>query len=332
MRYDNANENGSLRRRARRRRLEWCRVRPGAAQEPGQVGALEEVVVTARAREERLQTVPLAITAFSADDLSKRAVNDMRDVARLTPGFVFEEYSGSSNTSPVIRGATQIAGSTEQPVSFFLDGVYLPRSYVTDIGFTGIERIEIVKGPQSARYGRNAFMGAVNYIARKPGDDWNAELQGTLGSYSRRDVGGTVSGPVIEGKVGIIASANLSKFDGSWKNPHSFCDIGFDRGTDCRAGGYEKTTYSLGTTITPFDDLAIDVNYFNIESEKEQLAKNVFGELNHNSGVMNCGQFNPNVRPAGSGTGAAGNGSACIAESCPSRPSMPSIRAPTAPR
>ena len=276
------------------------------AQEPGQTGALEEVVVTARSREERLQTIPLAITAFTADDLTRRTVQDMRDVARLTPGFVFEEYSGSSNTSPVIRGATQIAGSTEQPVSFFLDGVYLPRSYVTDIGFTGIERIEIVKGPQSARYGRNAFMGAVNYIARKPGDAWKAELQGTLGSFSRRDIGGTVSGPVIEGKVGVIASANLSEFDGSWKNPHSFCDIGFDRGTDCRAGGYEKTTYSLGTTITPIESLAIDVNYFNIESNKEQLAKSVFGELNHNSGVMNCGQFNPNVRPAGSGTGGGG--------------------------
>jgi iron complex outermembrane recepter protein len=302
---------------------------PAVAQTPGQAGALEEVLVTARSREERLQTIPLAITAFSMDDLSKRSVNDMRDVARLTPGFVFEEYSGSSNTSPVIRGATQIAGSTEQPVSFFLDGVYLPRSYVTDIGFTGIERIEIVKGPQSARYGRNAFMGAVNYIARKSGDEWQAELQGTLGSFSRRDFGGSFSGPLIEGKVGVIASANRSEFDGSWKNPHGFCDIGFDLGTDCRVGGYEKTTYSLGTTITPVDDLAININYFNIESKKEQLAKSVFGELNHNSGVMNCGQFNPNVRPAGSGTGGGGQWFRRIAVSCRSRRSMPSIHART---
>lgn len=147
-----------------------------AAQESGQSGVLEEVVVTARSREEKLQTIPLAITAFTSDDLAKRSVGDRRDVARLTPGFVFEEYSGTGNTAPVIRGATQIAGSTEQPVSFFLDGVYLPRSYVTDIGFTGIERIEIVKGPQSARYGRNAFMGAVNYVARKPTEDWKVEL------------------------------------------------------------------------------------------------------------------------------------------------------------
>lgn len=65
---------------------------PAAAQEPGQTGALEEVVVTARSREETIQTVPLAITAFTADDLAKRSVSDMRDVARLTPGFAFEEY------------------------------------------------------------------------------------------------------------------------------------------------------------------------------------------------------------------------------------------------
>ena len=89
---------------------------------------LEEIVVTARKREEALQTVPLAITAFTSDDLAKRSAVGMSDIARLTPGFSFEDFGGTGNTAPVIRGATQIAGSTEQPVSFFLDGVYLPRA------------------------------------------------------------------------------------------------------------------------------------------------------------------------------------------------------------
>jgi iron complex outermembrane receptor protein len=276
------------------------------AQQQAQSGALEEIIVTARTREERLQTIPLSITAFSSDDLAKRAAEGMRDIAKLTPGFAFEDYGASGNTSPVIRGATQIAGSVEQPVSFFVDGVYLPRSYVTDIGFAGIERLEVVKGPQSARYGRNAFMGAVNYITRKPGDEWAAQAEGTIGNHSRYDVSGFVSGPVIEDKLGILGGVSYSTFDGSWKNTHPLCDIDFSLGTDCRVGGYEKTTWNVATRITPVDELTVDVSYFNIESNKEKPATTLFGELNQNSSVLNCGQYNPNVRPAGSGTGGGG--------------------------
>ena len=159
---------------------------------------LEEIVVTARKREELLQTVPLAITAFTSDDLTKRVARDMRDISALTPGFNFEDFGGFGNTAPVIRGATQIAGSTEQPVSFFLDGVYLPRSYVTDVGFAGIDRIEVVKGPQSARYGRNAFMGAVNYVTKKPTDEWKINGEGTWGNGRRLDGDLTISGPIVK--------------------------------------------------------------------------------------------------------------------------------------
>src|SRR5262249_40605036 len=105
-------------------------------------------------------------------------------ISAMTPGFNFENYGNFFNTAPVLRGAAQIAGSNEQPVSFFLDGIYLPRAFLTDIGFADIERVEVVKGPQSARYSENAFMGAVNYISKKPTDDWHAEVTGTAGIYS----------------------------------------------------------------------------------------------------------------------------------------------------
>lgn len=270
-------------------------------------GVLEEVVVTARAREEILQDVPLAITVFSAEGMARRAVADMRDVARMTPGFAFEEHTGSGGTSPVIRGATQIAGSVEQPVSFFLDGVYLPRAYMTDLGFTGIERLEIVKGPQSARYGRNAFMGAVNYVTQRPGQEFEADLRASFGNHSRRDLGGTVAGPLIKDKLGGILSFDHSEFDGSWANPHPFCDIGFEPGTDCRLGGYDKTTLNAGLSFTPTDNLAIEVSYFDLSRDKEPLPLSAFGELGHASELLNCGQYNPDVRPPGSGSGGGGD-------------------------
>ena len=132
---------------------------------------LEEVVVTARRREESLQEIPLSVTAFSAAEMANSNIQDMKDIARFTPGFSFQDFGGGGATAPVIRGANQVAGfgaGLEQNVSFFFDGIYLPRNYFTNLGFGNIERIEVVKGPQSARYGRNAFMGAVNYVSKQP--------------------------------------------------------------------------------------------------------------------------------------------------------------------
>jgi len=136
--------------------------------------ALEEIVVTARKRDENIQDIPISITSFSASDLARKNIQEMTDISLFTPGFNFENFGGYGSTAPVIRGATQVAatGRAQQNVSFFLDGVYLPRSYVTDMGFADMERVEVVKGPQSARYGRNAFMGAVNYISKHPTEEW----------------------------------------------------------------------------------------------------------------------------------------------------------------
>lgn len=268
---------------------------------------LEEIVVTARKREEALQTVPLAITAFTSEDLAKRTASGMSDIARLTPGFSFEDFGGTGNTAPVIRGATQIAGSTEQPVSFFLDGVYLPRAYVTDVGFWGIERIEVVKGPQSARYGRNAFTGAVNYVTKKPAQDrWHVDAEGTAGIYKRLDGAVLVSGPLVADKVAVLGGVYKSTFDGSWKNLHPFCDSYIRPGTDCRVGGYDKTTYNFGVTVTPTDKLTLDLTYFNFKSKREEAQLSYFGELDSRSDLLNCGVYNPTVRPAGSGTGGGG--------------------------
>ncbi len=266
----------------------------------GEAHVLEDIVVTARSRGESVQSVPLAITAFSNADLERRAVVEMADVSRLTPGFTFESF-GTGSTSPVIRGATQIAGSTEQPVSFFLDGVYLPREYVTDVGFWGIDRLEVVKGPQSARYGRNAFSGAVNYVTRRPSDQFGAEVETTIGNFDRFDIAGLITGPIVEDKIEFLAGVSKTKFDGSWKNNHPFCDADLSPGTDCRTGGYEKTTYNAALTIRPIERLTIDATYFHFSSKREQPAITRFGELNSDSGMLNCGVWNPSVRPAGAG-------------------------------
>lgn len=280
----------------------------GAAVTPAvaQQIALEEIVVTARKRAESIQDIPISITAFTAADMDKRGIVSMTDVALNTPGFNFENFGNSGATAPVIRGATQVAGGIEQNVSFFMDGIYLPRNYVTDLGFGNIERVEVVKGPQSSRYGRNAFMGAVNYISKKPTEELLVEGQLTAGSFGRYDGSLGVSGAIVPDTLRVRASIDYSKFDGSWKNSHPFADIDFEPGTDDRLGGWDDTTYSGAIQLLPTEDITIDVSYMHLDKQREHSAQNWFGELNADSQLMNCGQFNPDVRPAGSGLGGGG--------------------------
>lgn len=275
----------------------------------GASGLIEEVMVTARKREEALQDIPLAISAFSSEDLAKRGIQDMADVARQSPGFSFTDLSGTGSTAPVIRGTTQVAGSVEQNVSFFFDGVYLPRSYVTDLGFGSMERVEVVKGPQSARYGRNAFMGAINYVPLKPTNDWKINAKLTAGNYDRYDIGGSISGPIIDDKLSFLVGGTYSEFDGSWRNPHPYSDIKFSLGTDTRSGGYENKTYNAALRFTPTDSVTVDVSYNKWDTSAEARAFNFFAELGADSEILNCGQWNPDVRPAVPGAPPAiGNG------------------------
>ena len=123
---------------------------------------LEEIVVTARKREESVQDIPVVVTAFTADELARRGVSELEDVAAATPGLAFEDFSNGFSAAPVIRGLTQVNVSSEvQNVATFVDGIYLQRNFSVDIGQADLERIEVVKGPQSALYGRNAFNGAM---------------------------------------------------------------------------------------------------------------------------------------------------------------------------
>ena len=282
----------------------------GAAQSStSAAGGLEEITVTARRRVESLQEIPLAVTAFTATDMARRNIQDMKDIARFTPGFSFQDFGGGGATAPVIRGGNQVAGfgsGLEQNVSFFFDGIYLPRSYITNLGFGNIERIEVVKGPQSARYGRNAFMGAVNYVSKQPTEEWS--LNGTLsaGNHGLREGSVSVSGAVIPERLRMRVGADYSEFDGTWPNTHPFADISFSQGTNKTLGGHRNKIFNGALQFRANEDLTFDVAYYDYHFNEEHRAENWFAELNADSNLLNCGQYNPNVRPAGSGLGGGG--------------------------
>lgn len=279
---------------------------PAIAQDARDDG-MEEIVVTARQREERIQEVPLDVTAFSGQDIAERGIRDMRDIAALTPGMSFQTGAGSGYTQPVVRGASLTgAASLAQNVSFFLDGIYLPRSYLTNVGVDMLQRVEIVQGPQSARYGRNAFMGAVNYISKPFTDDLAAEFSGTVGNHGNYEATGTMSGALIKDRLRVRGGIDYQKFGGSWKNNAPFCDIDFSPGTDCSVGGYKKVTVNVAAQLLLSDRLKVDFSYHHFYVNSEAQAQNFFAELGGDSEFLNCGQFNANVRPLSAGGVGAG--------------------------
>ena len=159
------------------------------------------VVVTARRREETLQDVPVSVTAYTADTLSKQGISDITGLALSLPNTTLKASRATNSTlTAFIRGVGQqdpLAGF-EAGVGIYLDDIYLarPQGAVADI--YDVERIEVLRGPQGTLYGRNTIGGAVKYVTRKLAPKTDIRVRGTLGSYDQREAMVTASTPLSE--------------------------------------------------------------------------------------------------------------------------------------
>jgi len=170
---------------------------PAMAQDappPQSEAGIEDIVVTAQRREERLQNVPSAITALSSDALTRANVVTTEDLARVTPGF----YFGRSNfvSQPTIRGVgTRGANAGDESVTpMFVDGAYQPFQFGALFSFNNVERIEVLKGPQSILYGRNATGGAINIITQTPSAETQVKLRASYATFDTVELAGYASG------------------------------------------------------------------------------------------------------------------------------------------
>ena len=152
------------------------------------------IIVSARKRDESLQDVPVAITALTSDTLKAARIENLEDVAKLTPGLGFTPLFGKQNQLPIIRGASQSFGGLN--VGVFLDGVYLSGKAAVDLELNDLARVEVVKGPQSALYGRNTFAGAINYVTKRPSADFGGTIEVTGGDNGLFKTIGSVSIPL----------------------------------------------------------------------------------------------------------------------------------------
>ncbi|SHH05568.1 TonB-dependent receptor [Massilia sp. CF038] len=177
------------------------------------------VVVTARRREETLQDVPVSVTAFNADQISKQGIPDITALTLSLPNTTLKASRATNSTlTAFIRGVGQqdpLAGF-EAGVGIYLDDVYLarPQGAVADI--YDVERIEVLRGPQGTLYGRNTIGGAVKYVTRKLAPKTDIRVRGTLGNYGQKEALITASTPVtdtlrIGGSIGTFQRNGFGK-------------------------------------------------------------------------------------------------------------------------
>ncbi|MBA6413205.1 TonB-dependent receptor [Parahaliea sp. F7430] len=151
---------------------------------------LEEVVVTARKREESMQQTPISITALTSESMERAGINELTAIDRQTPNLTFTVGTGggSSTVNAFIRGVGEndFIITTDPTVGLYLDGVYLARVFGANMELKDVERIEVLRGPQGTLFGKNSIGGAISVSTRKPDGSTEGELNLTAGSRNLR--------------------------------------------------------------------------------------------------------------------------------------------------
>ncbi len=161
-------------------------------------GGIGDIVVTAQRREERLQDVPIAITALSQEALTQGDVRDITRLANFTPGLTFGQ--SGFDTRPGIRGVRTDAvdGNGDTTVGFYIDDVYQSLAVQASHPFVDVARVEVARGPQGTLFGRNTFGGAISIVNAVPGKEPEAGIDITLGNYNRVQTKAFASVPLSE--------------------------------------------------------------------------------------------------------------------------------------
>jgi outer membrane receptor protein involved in Fe transport len=193
-------------------------IAPVMAQE--EASFIEEIVVTATKRPSTLQEIPVAVSVVQADDLKKSQVSDIKDMQFLVPSLRITQLQSSGNTNFVIRGFGNGANNAgiEPSVGVFIDGVYRSRSSSALNDLPNLERVEVLRGPQSTLFGKNASAGVINIVTAKPDlNETNGSASVTVGDYGQFIFKADINGPLSD-TVGFGLSGSFNQRDGYYEN------------------------------------------------------------------------------------------------------------------
>ena len=228
---------------------------------------IEEVVVTARKVEESIRDVPVTVNALTANAIEERGIASLQDIADATPGFDFAQGFGRNDFRPVIRGQSNILGRPN--AGLFVDGIIIEEGNAS-VPLAALERIEVVKGPQSALYGRSTLAGAVNYVLKGPGESFDAEASAELGErdYSRISV--HASGPLSD-TLGLAVTLSHYQRDGEYGNSFAGNALGAPE-VQNDVGGEESTSFTGVLEFAPTDELNIRLHGIYESTDDDQYA------------------------------------------------------------
>ena len=226
--------------------------RPLAAQESGFQGVLEEIVVTARRREENLQDLPLSIVAMDADAMQAEGIYNVEQLGDFVPNLTLATADRANNTRIFIRG---IGGGHPDPVfpfgtGMYIDGHYIPNSAGGFMSTLDIDRVEVLRGPQGTLFGKNTTGGAINIISTKPAPEFASSLTARLGEFGQEDLRGMVNFPISENVFARVSAAS-EKSDGYYYNRN----LNFD------SDWIDHTTLTGALRFTPGDRWTIDTSF-----------------------------------------------------------------------
>jgi iron complex outermembrane receptor protein len=283
-----------------------------------QAGALEEVVVTARYREERLQDTPLAITAISAEDIEVRSFTSSYEIAYMVPNASFRPAQAAfGNTmTAFIRGIGQndFDFAFEPGVGIYVDDVYHPFTLGSQIDLLDLERVEVLRGPQGTLFGRGSIGGAIRYVTKKAQGDNSGNITLTGGDYDRVDLRASYDFAITDNLFARVSgvSKNREGYQDVIDFPCAFPALSgtltpqsVNRGKNCKVGtqGGEEMVGLRGTTrwvVSPTLEINVTADYQKDSSEPKADTltainpANVFGLLPAlQSGILYDERFLP---------------------------------------
>jgi iron complex outermembrane recepter protein len=184
----------------------------GASDETG----IEEIIVTAQKRTENLESVPVAISAFTSKERDLLGLESITDMTNVTPGLAYSTYQDRAFIRGVGRETNDLA--TQPGVATYADGLYNTSVVAASGDSMFIDRVEVLRGPQGTLYGRNSIGGTIDSISKRPTTDWTAEVRANVGNYGVHNFEGALSGPISDTMRFRFAGYKNDQTDGYYNN------------------------------------------------------------------------------------------------------------------
>ncbi len=263
---------------------------------------LEEVIVTAQKRVESIQDAPLSVAAFSESMLENQGIQTLGDLTLQAPSLQAYDFpTSTSNVSLFLRGFGNTDSQTltiDNPIGIYIDGVYISRTSGATLNVLDLERVEILRGPQGTLFGRNSSAGAVNFITKKPAEEFRASFNAGVGNFGQYSAGGDFDVPLGD-RLRTKLSFDTEKRDG-WVENTGPNGLNGQPGNDYYYKDQQGGRFALTWDAT--DNLTVDYAYdrSEIDSTAQYYQQNRNGRQEETTHLLLGGQPYQYVLPESS--------------------------------